>query len=153
MAFLNESHIEEADIQFFLENLNYDKHIDAWEKQLVGRDSLKDVVLRDRLKRKLIDLNPKLPLDAIDEAVHELCKSRAMMTPTLANKEVYELIKTGVPLTIKNQENREENAYVKVIDFENSVNNDFVVMSQLSILYQSIGAEYDKPTRRPDLLL
>ena len=153
MAFLNESHIEEADIKFFLENLNYDEHIDAWEKQLVGRDSLKDVVLRDRLKRKLNDLNPTLPLDAINEAVHELCKSRAMMTPTLANKEVYELIKTGVPVTIKNHENREENTYVKVIDFENAANNDFVVMSQLSILYQSIGTEYDQPTRRPDLLL
>ncbi len=153
MAFLNESHIEEADIKFFLENLNYDEHIDAWEKQLVGRDSLKDVVLRDRLKRKLNDLNPNLPLDAINEAVHELCKSRAMMTPTLANKEVYELIKTGVPVTIKNHENREENTYIKVIDFENAANNDFVVMSQLSILYQSIGTEYDQPTRRPDLLL
>lgn len=153
MAFLNESHIEEADIKFFLENLDYDEHIDAWEKQLVGRDSLKDVVLRDRLKRKLNDLNPNLPFDAIDEAVHELCKSRAMMTPTLANKEVYELIKTGVPVTMKNHENREENTYVKVIDFENAANNDFVVMSQLSILYQSIGTEYDQPTRRPDLLL
>jgi len=153
MAFLNESHIEEADIKFFLEKLNYDEHIDAWEKQLVGRDSLKDVVLRDRLKRKLIDLNPNLPLDAIDEAVHELCKSRAMMAPTLANKEVYELIKAGVPVTIKNRENREENTYVKVIDFENAENNDFVVMSQLSILYQSIGTEYNQPTRRPDLLL
>ncbi|WP_417886678.1 type I restriction endonuclease subunit R [Zunongwangia sp.] len=153
MAFLNESHIEEADIQFFLENLEYDAHIDAWEKKLVGRKNLKDVVLRDRLKMKLIDLNPNLPLDAIDEAIHELCKSRAMVTPTLANKEVYELIKTGVPVTIKNHENREENTYVKVIDFENSVNNDFVVMSQLSILYQSIGTDYDHPTRRPDLLL
>ncbi len=153
MAFLNESHIEDADIKFFLENLNYDEHIDAWEKQLVGRDSLKDVVLRDRLKRKLEDLNPNLPLDAIDEAIHELCKSRAIMTPTLANKEVYKLIKTGVPVAIKNHENREENTYVKVIDFENSANNDFVVMSQLSILYQSIGTEYNQPTRRPDLLL
>lgn len=149
MAYLNESHIEEADIKFFLENLNYDAHIDAWEKKLVGRNNLKDVVLRDRLKIKLIALNPHLPITAIEEAVYELCKSRATMTPSLANKEVYDLIKTGVQVTIKNNENREENAYVRVIDFENSENNDFVVMSQLSIEYLQTAAI----TRRPDLLL
>ena len=53
MAFLNESHIEEADIQYFLEELGYDAHIDAWEKKLVGRNNLKDVVLRDRLQATL----------------------------------------------------------------------------------------------------
>ena len=149
MAFLNESHIEEADIKFFLENLNYDEHIDAWEKELVGRNNLKDVVLRDRLRAKLIDLNPILPIGAIDEAVYELCKSRATMTSTLANKEIYELIKSGVPVTVKNEEDREESAYVRVIDFEESKNNDFVVLSQLSIEYlQTAGI-----TRRPDLLL
>ena len=34
MAFLNESHIEEADIQFFELVLGYE-HINAWEKKLM----------------------------------------------------------------------------------------------------------------------
>lgn len=149
MAFLNESHIEEADIQFFLEELHYNEHINAWEKQLVGRDTLKDVVLKDRLKAKLIELNGHLPLECIEETIHELTKSRASLTPIMANKEIYELIRNGVAVSFKNSEGREEHDYVKVIDFENQAKNDFVVVSQLSIEY----LQTENITRRPDLLL
>ncbi len=67
----------------------------------------------------------------------------------MANKEVYGLIKEGVPIVYNNNEGREENDYVKVIDFEKPENNDFLVVSQLSIEYLQI----DNITRRPDLLL
>jgi type I restriction enzyme, R subunit len=86
MAFLNESHIEGADIDFFLKQLDNNEHSNAWEKKLVGRINLKDVVLRDRLKEKLIDLNPSFPQDRIDQAVYELCKSRATHTLVIVNK-------------------------------------------------------------------
>ncbi len=153
MAYLNEQHIEDADIKFFLDRLKYDEHINADGKELVGRDSLKDVILLDRLRKKLKDLNPKLNQDNIEFAVSELRKSRTSLTPVMANKEVYQLIKFGVPVTYNNAEGREENDYVKVLDFDNPENNEFVVVSQLSILYQNIGKEYTQPTRRPDLLL
>ncbi|SHG26233.1 type I restriction enzyme, R subunit [Salegentibacter echinorum] len=149
MAFLNESHIEDADVQFFLEELQYNQHINAWEKQLVGRDSLKDVVLKDRLQAKLNLLNPQLPVECIDTAMRELCKSRASLNPVMANKEVYELIRNGIPVTYNNENGREENDYVKVIDFEQPQQNDFVVVSQLSIEY----LQTENITRRPDLLL
>ena len=61
MAFINESHIEEADIDFFLRDLNYNEHINAWEKKLVGREHLKEVVLKDRLKAGLSKLNQNIP--------------------------------------------------------------------------------------------
>ena len=149
MAFLNESHIEDADIQFFIEELQYNEHINAWEKKLVGRKNLKDVVLRDRLKDKLSELNSHLPIECIEHSVNELCKSRATLTPVLANKEIYELIKGGVPVSYKNELGREENDYVKVIDFESPESNDFVVVSQLSIEY----LQTENITRRPDVLL
>lgn len=149
MAFLNESHIEDADIQFFLEELQYNEHINAWEKKLVGRENLKDVVLRDRLKDKLSELNSHLPIECIEHSLNELCKSRATLTPVLANKEIYELIKGGVPVSYKNELGREENDYVKVIDFESPESNDFVVVSQLSIEY----LQTENITRRPDVLL
>ena len=149
MAFLNESHIEDADIQFFLEQLNYDAHINAWEKQLVGREHLKDVVLKDRLRAKLCDLNPALPTESIDHAVHELCKSRAALRPIMANKEIYTLIKNGVPVSFNTPQGSVENDYVKVLDFEQPENNEFLVVSQLSIEY----LQTQNITRRPDLLL
>ncbi|WP_033960406.1 type I restriction endonuclease subunit R [Psychroserpens jangbogonensis] len=148
MAFLNESHIEEADIQFFELILGYN-HKDAWEKKLIGRDSLKDVVLKDDLREALIRLNNDLPKHCIEFAIDELSKSRASLTPVIANKEVYELIKNGVPITYENQEGREENGYVKVLDFDDEENNDFLVVSQLSIEYLQI----ENITRRPDLML
>ncbi|MGH1336716.1 MAG: type I restriction endonuclease subunit R [Aureispira sp.] len=148
MAFINESHLEEADIQLFEQGLGYE-HINAWEKQLIGRTHLKEVVLKDRLRATLATLNPQLPTESIEEAVLELCKSRAKLSPIMANKEVYDLIKGGVPVCYKNKEGREENDYVQVIDFETPTNNDFVVVSQLSIEYQNL----EKITRRPDLIL
>lgn len=149
MAFLNESHIEEADIQFFLKQLNYNAHINAWEKKLVGRETLKDVVLRDRLHAKLEGLNPQLPEECINHAIHELCKSRSSLSPIMANKEVYGIIKDGIPVTYKNKFGQEENDYVKVINFKNPESNDFVVVSQLSIEY----LQTENITRRPDLIL
>ena len=150
MAFLQESHIEKADIDFFLEHLQYDDHIDAWEKKLVGRDHLKDVVLKDRLEKALVKLNPDLPQGCIKDAMEELTRSRASMTPVLANQEVYELIKEGVPTSYTHPETgREENDYVKVIDFHTPGTNEYLVVSQLSIEY----LETQGITRRPDLLL
>ncbi|SIQ92850.1 type I restriction endonuclease subunit R [Maribacter ulvicola] len=148
MAFLNESHIEEADIQFFELMLGY-AHINAWEKQLIGRDSLKDVVLKHDLRTALQRLNPDLPKQSIEFAIDELSKSRASLTPVIANKEVYSLIKKGVPVSYQNKEGREVNGYVQVLDFEDEENNDFLVVSQLSIEY----LQTSNITRRPDLLL
>lgn len=148
MAYLNESHIEEADINFFVEKLGY-THINAWEKQLIGRNNLKEVVLRDRLKSSLINLNKHLPATCIDEAVSEITKSRATLTPVIANKEIYELIKNGVQVDYINKQGREENDYVKVIDFSPENNNDFLLVSQLSIEF----LEIQNITRRPDLIL
>lgn len=148
MAHINESHIELADIQLFTQGLGY-QHIDAWEKQLIGRETLKDVVLLDRLKTNLEKLNAHLPEDSIRTAIYELTKSRATLTPVLANKEIYELVINGVPVTYKNELGREENDYVRVIDFNDKTENDFLVVSQLSIEYQEI----QNITRRPDLLL
>ncbi|MBK9300604.1 MAG: type I restriction endonuclease subunit R [Bacteroidetes bacterium] len=148
MAYLNESHIEEADINFFVDQLGY-THINAWEKQLLGRTSLKDVVLKDRLKTNLIELNKHLPESSIDYAVNEITKSRATLTPVLANKEIYELIKKGVQTSYKNKEGKEESDFVKIIDFSPENKNDFLIVSQLSIEYQ----QTQTITRRPDLLL
>jgi len=148
MAHINESHIETADIQLFTDGLGY-THIDAWEKKLIGRATLKDVVLLDRLQSSLEKLNPYLPQDCIRHAIYELTKSRATLTSVIANKEVYELVKNGVPVSYQNQLGREENDYVRVLDFTTKTNNDFLVVSQLSIEYQEI----QNITRRPDLLL
>jgi type I restriction enzyme R subunit len=148
LAFLNESHIEQADIQFFELVLGYE-HINAWEKKLVGRESLKEVVLKDTLRKKLVELNPQLPEHCIDHALAELTKSRFSMSPTLANQEVYQLIRVGVPVSYEDEPGKELHDYVRVIDLQVPERNTFQVVSQLSIEY----LRTDNITRRPDLLL
>ncbi len=150
MAYLNESNIELADITFFVEQLGY-MHINAWEKQLLGRTSLREVVLIERLRAKLQQLNPHIPEECIDRAISEVTKSRATLTPVIANKEVYELIKKGVPVTYKDVHGAEVNDYVQIINFnQNEISkNEFLLVSQLSIEY----LQAQNITRRPDLLL
>lgn len=148
MAFLNESHIEEADIAFFTSRLGY-HHLDGSQKALLGRDSLKEVVLKDRLLAALQRLNPELPPMCLEHAVYELTRSRASLSPLVANKEIYQLIRGGVPVTYGNEELHDVHDYVRVVDFTAPADNDFLVVSQLSIEYQAINGI----TRRPDLLL
>jgi len=148
MAYLYESHIEEADINFFVEELGY-RHINAWEKQLLGRKSLKEVVLADRLKESLIRINRQIPEPCIDFAIREITRSRATLTPVMANQEVYELVKNGVPVTYVNPEGREENDSVRILDLGPEGENDFLIVSQLSIEFQLT----QNITRRPDILL
>mgnify|MGYP001050640515 CR=1 FL=1 len=148
MAFIQESHIETADLEYFTQKLQYG-HLNGWKKKLLGRKTLKEVVFKDELEKALTRLNPHLPEETIQYAINEITRSRATLTPTMANKEVYELIKNGVPVTYKNELGREEQDYVRIIDFTPENDNDFLVVSQLSIEYLLT----EQITRRPDLLL
>ena len=150
MAYLNECHIEEADIKFFLEKLNYDNHINAWKDELIGRDSLKEVVLKSNLKKALEKLNPNLPESCITYAIEELTKSRVSLGELEANEEIYNHIKNGIAVTFKNALGKDESTYVKIIGFDDTdkIHNEFLVVSQLTIEYLSSNGK-----RRPDLIL
>ncbi len=146
MAYIDESDIEEAHIKLF-ETLGYD-HENAWRDKPLERQNLKEVVLKKRLQKALTKLNPHLPTSAIDDALNELTKSRSMLNELEANQEVYELIKNGVPITFSNQEGKEEATRVKVILFDEPTDNDFWVVSQLTIENRE-----NNHHRRPDLIL
>lgn len=147
MAFLSEDDIEQSDIQFFELVLGYE-HINAWKHELIGRDNLKEVVLKDRLRKKLTELNPQIPAENIEETIAELTKRRGAQSPVAVNKEIYNLIRGGHPVEYKNDQGRTERDYVKIIDFDTPDNNNFLVVSQLSI--ERLQTENK---RRPDLLL
>ena len=64
----------------------------------------------------------------------------------MANKEAYNLIRNGVPVQYKNVEGRTEHGIVKIVDFINPEENDFLAVTQLWIS----GERY---SRRPDILV
>ncbi|PTX63086.1 type I restriction enzyme R subunit [Kordia periserrulae] len=146
--YLSEDDIEQADIDLFINKLGYDEHLNASGHKLLGRNSLKEVVLRDRLYDKLKELNPELPEAATTDAFEKLTESRASLSAIQANKEVYEYLKNGVPVTYTNAEGKDVPAAVKVINFANPAANEFLVVSQLTIQYRDLERH-----RRPDVLL
>ncbi len=111
-----------------------------------GRETKSEVVLTDQLRDALERLNPNTPSDAIDAAIEELTQSRAVMNPVEANREIYNLLKDGVKVTVTDPITQEDTVLIiKVIDWDNPENNDFFVASQFWIT----GEMY---TRRPDLI-
>lgn len=149
MAYINESHIEDADIKFFLENLKYDEHINAWRDELIGRDSLKEVVLKKRVFKAIEKLNPNIPKECLYDAIEQLTKSRVSQSEIEANSDIYELLKDGYYTTYKNDNGKDEPVQIKFIGFdEDSIDNEFLVVSQLTIEKLSSTGK-----RRPDILL
>ena len=112
----------------------------------LDRETKSEVVLTSRLRPALERLNPDVPKDAIDLAVEELTRSRAVMSLVEANREIYGLLKDGVKVTITDSDGDGETVKVlRVIDWTHPENNDFFLASQLWIA----GEMY---LRRPDLI-
>lgn len=151
--FISEDQIEKAILSLLKEEFNfrikncYTKEAEDLNDK-TGRADKREVVLFDILKEKTKALNPIIPVEAIEQAISTLTKKRYVMNPVLANKEVYNLIKDGIPVEYQNSEGRTEKDRVKVIDFGESgiEQNDFLAVSQLWIK----GERY---YRRPDIII
>ncbi|MEP7042527.1 MAG: type I restriction endonuclease subunit R [Dokdonella sp.] len=112
----------------------------------LGRETRSEVVLIERLRATLTRFNPTLPPEAIDTAIDELTRDRAAMTPEAANREVYSLLKDGVSVSVPDHAHGGQKIErLRVVDWETPRNNDFLLVSQFSV----IGALY---TCRPDLV-
>jgi len=112
----------------------------------LGRETSGEVVLVARLRMALTKLNPALPLEVITTALDELTRDRSAMSLEAANREVYQLLKEGLKVSIPDREQRGQKAErLRVVDWETPGNNDFLLVSQFSVT----GALY---TCRPDLV-
>jgi type I restriction enzyme, R subunit len=130
MAIITEDQIERATINVFVNNLGY-RHINCFVQDGTGRESETDVVIKPLLKQKLQDLNKHLSAEIIEEAFKQICQTRFDKSDLMANKEIYNLLKDGVQLSINNAEGKQEPVTVKVIDFKDETQNDYLVTSQL----------------------
>ncbi len=110
------------------------------------RPTKQDVVFPEILKDKTVSLNTGIPENVIDNALSQLTKPRYAMSPVLANREVYNLIRNGIPVEYEGEDGRTEHDSVKVIDFNNVGNNDYLAVTQLWIK----GERYP---RRPDIII
>jgi type I restriction enzyme R subunit len=109
------------------------------------RDSYSDVLLLRRLRASLIRINPTLPEEAIDKAIHELIR---IAEPTLekTNRKFHFMLRDGVRVEVsKGGEKVWE--IVKLFDFNDVANNDWLAVNQFTVV------ETGKEPRRPDVVV
>ena len=112
----------------------------------LGRETKGEVVLTGRLRAALRALNSAVPEEALQSAIDELTRDRSAMSLEAANREVYGLLKDGVPVSVPDEESGgQKPERVRVVHWEEPARNDFVLVSQLSV----VGNLY---TCRPDLI-
>ena len=112
----------------------------------LGRDNKSEIILTKYLYPALERLNPTASADAISQAIEILTQDRGLMSMVQANREVYHLLKDGIAVQIRNKKTGEEvTDRIRIIDWNNPDNNDFLLVSQFWVS----GEMY---TRRPDLV-
>ena len=149
--FISEDDIERAAVKILHDKYGYRK-VNCYTADLENlndksnRQSKQDVIFPDILKKQTELLNPSIPENVIYQAIETLQSRRSAMSPILANKEVYGLIREGIPVQFERTDGKTEHETVKLIDFDNPENNDFLAVTQLWIK----GERYP---RRPDILI
>ena len=145
----NEDLVEHSAIEL-LEELGWN-HRNCFDefnqgRSSLGRENKGEVVLTTKLRSALQRLNPDASNPAIDDAIEQLTRSRAVMSPAEANCKIYRLLKDGVNVTITDPDDDvETDETLKVIDWDNPENNDFFLATQFWIA----GDMYNK---RPDAI-
>jgi type I restriction enzyme R subunit len=108
-----------------------------------GRLSYREVTLPVRLQAALRKLNPSLSDEALQEAEVAVTTDRSAMLPVAANREVYRLLRDGVPVQVRQPDGTLKPERVALIDWTNPAANDFFLASQFWI-------EGNLYKRRPD---
>ncbi|MBD2490386.1 type I restriction endonuclease subunit R [Aulosira sp. FACHB-615] len=144
----SEQALENSTIQLFSEigwnTANcYDEELGT--NGTLGRLTRDEVVLLPKLRTALTRLNPDLPDEALELATEELTRSRNTLSLENANREIHQILKTGIKVHFKDANDEEQVETVKVIDWEHPTNNDFFLASQFWVT----GEIY---TRRADLI-
>ena len=134
--------VEKPTIELFAE-LGYETantfHEKLGKHGTLGRETEDEIVLVPRLRAALHRLNPDLPHEAIELAIEELTRDRSALSLANANREIYQLLKQGIPVRISASEDAELIEIVRVIDWNEPTNehkptnNDFFLASQFWI--------------------
>lgn len=109
------------------------------------RASYQDVVLKGRLRETLEKFNPRVPAQAINEAVKRTIRSTGT-SPLLDNKDFHKLLVEGVPVEYRDKDGNIKNDLVRLIDFNNPDKNEFLAVNQYRV--EDVGEP-----RRPDIVL
>jgi type I restriction enzyme R subunit len=152
MGNLTESTVEQAALAW-LESLGYvvkhgpDIAPGGPEEERVDYSQ---VVLEDRLRQALERLNPDLPLEALDDAFRKLTNPEGA-TLEARNRAVHRMLADGVNVEYKRPDGSIAGTQVRVLDFDDPENNDWLAVNQFTVIER---AKHASPQhRRPDIVL
>ncbi|UOD35715.1 type I restriction endonuclease subunit R [Deferribacteraceae bacterium V6Fe1] len=146
MTKITENTIEQFTIKL-LKNQGYDYLFGpdiAPDGESPLRSSFEEVILFDRLRKAIKNINPNLPETAIENAIKQLTN---IHTPDLiANNEIFHRMLTeGIKVSYQ-KDGVERGDIVRLIDFKNPQNNDFLVVNQFTVIQNHIN-------KRPDIVI
>jgi len=146
----SEDNLIESATQQVLEELGWQVCY-AWKQEtygqtgLLGRENKGEVILNRYLLAALKQLNPGLPAKAYEDAVDTINERNADKTFGRTNKEKYELLKNGIPVSYTNTNGEIEKPKLRVFNFDEPTKNHFLAVRQLEV----VGELYN---RRPDVV-
>ncbi|QKJ22306.1 type I restriction endonuclease subunit R [Poseidonibacter lekithochrous] len=108
------------------------------------RESFEDVILKEKLTNSLTAINPTLDYDQIEYTVKQ-CQRLSSTELLTDNESFHKMITEGITVEVQ-KDGVTRGEIVKLIDFEDVSNNDFVVSNQFTIVENGIN-------KRPDLIL
>jgi len=129
--------IEKTAIDLFFNKLGWDTLL-AYNKEsfgegsTLGRLNKKEVVLKKIFFEKIKLFNPGLPQKAYDEAYEQLTEESSSKSIAEINYEKHLLLRNGIPVDYINVKGEQvKNKILKVFDFNNAENNNFLAVQQL----------------------
>lgn len=142
---ITENEIEEIAIQYLV-GLGYEyiSGIDISPDGDIPERQYNDVVLQNRLRIAIDRLNPTLNYEAKDAAFRKLLRFEST-DALISNETVHKYITEGIEVEVR-LEDGVRGQQVKIIDFENPENNEFLVINQLTIIEGNSN-------KRPDIIL
>ena len=147
MTKLSELDIEEFAIKL-LENQDFeywtpDKQ-DTERRSVSGESDFTQVVLKNRLKRAIVQINPNTSEDAKEQALQEVLNLPSQNL--IDNNEAFhKMLSDGIELDVMGDEGIKGDK-LWLIDFENVENNEFLISNQFTVVENNTK-------KRPDLVV
>ena len=147
MTILKESDVEEIALSWLFSlgwQTAYGPEM-APETPNAERTDFTQVVLEERLRNALLNLNPDLPQSALETGLRSLINPDG---PTLEarNRSFHHVLTRGVTVPVRRPDGTVSGEPAAVVDFENPANNDWLAVNQFTV-------KEDQSTRRADIVL
>jgi type I restriction enzyme R subunit len=109
------------------------------------REAFNDVVLVGRLREAIDRLNPSIPAEARDEALRKVLRPES---PSLVgvNRRFHHMLRDGVEVEYRRDDGSIAGDRVRLIDFDQPNNNDWLVVNQFTVIE-------GQHNRRPDIVV